>query len=147
MRVLLQRVAWAEVGVEPDYRVRIERGLLALVGIAKGDSEATVAKLAKKTAELRIFPDADGKMNRDVREIGGTVLAVSQFTLYADLTKGRRPSFGNAEAPERAKALFERFCAELRAQGPVVETGIFGAHMKVSLLNDGPVTMLLEEIT
>ncbi|MGH7144610.1 MAG: D-aminoacyl-tRNA deacylase [Planctomycetota bacterium] len=146
MRVLLQRVSFAEVTAAPDHRARIEGGLLALVGIGQGDSEATVAKLAKKTAELRIFPDEAGKMNRDLRESGGSLLAVSQFTLYADLTKGRRPSFGPAEAPERAKLLFDRFCSELRLHGLMVETGVFGAHMQVTLCNDGPVTMLLEEI-
>ncbi len=145
MRVLLQRVAHAEVVVEGERVGAIGRGLLLLVGIAASDTDAELDWMARKCVQLRIFPDDEGKMNRSVLDVGGEVLAVSQFTLYADLKKGNRPSFIGAGPPEQAARLFERFVGLLSAQlGRPVPTGRFGADMKVSLLNDGPVTLWLE---
>ena len=120
-------------------------GLLLLVGVAKGDGEATANWLAEKVAGLRVFADADGKMNLDVREVEGEILAVSQFTLLADTRKGKRPSFVGAASPDEAEPLFDYFCEQLRTTGiRSVETGSFGAMMDVELLNDGPVTIVLE---
>src|SRR5688500_16262924 len=149
MRVLVQRVARAEVRVrEGDARMRvsgaIERGLLVLVGFTDGDSESQVRWMADKLLGLRIFPDADDKMNLSVAEVGGAVLVVSQFTLYGDASRGRRPSFVTAARPEIAVPLYERFVAVLREQGTAVATGEFGAMMDVELVNDGPVTLWLE---
>ncbi len=146
MRALLQRVSRAEVHVEGENVGRIDRGLLVLLGVGKGDSERDSVSLAKKVAELRIFADSDDKMNLSVEDIGGQVLVVSQFTLHADVRKGRRPFFGNAEGPERANALCEHFCDQLRARGLPVETGRFGAIMNVELVNDGPVTLWLDSV-
>jgi D-tyrosyl-tRNA(Tyr) deacylase len=119
-------------------------GLLALVGIARGDSDATVDELARKTAELRIFSDAEGRFNLNLIETGGACLVVSQFTLLGDTSKGRRPNFLQAAPPDDARHLVDRYAATLRRLGVPVETGEFGAHMEVSLVNDGPVTLILE---
>jgi D-tyrosyl-tRNA(Tyr) deacylase len=140
---VLQRVARASVVVSGETVGAIERGLLVLLGVSTKDGEAEVELLARKTAEIRIFEDAAGKMNLSVKEVGGSVLVVSQFTLLADCRKGRRPSFIDAARPEQAIPLYERFCALLRADGLTVATGKFGAEMKVELLNDGPVTIVL----
>lgn len=144
MRVVLQRVREASVTVEGRVTGAIERGLLLLVGIAPGDTREELAWMARKIVGLRIFSDDEGKMNRSLLEAGGDVLAVSQFTLYGDARKGRRPSFTRAGPPEMAEPAFLSFCELLREEGARVETGVFGAHMDVRLLNDGPVTLLLE---
>jgi D-aminoacyl-tRNA deacylase len=145
VRIVLQRVKTASVSVDGERISGIGPGLLLLVGVAKGDEEATVDWLAEKIAGLRVFADADGKMNLDVREAGGEVLAVSQFTLLADTRKGKRPSFVGAAPPDEAEPLFDYFCEQLREAGiRSVETGSFGAMMDVELLNDGPVTIVLE---
>ena len=145
MRVLLQRVSHAAVRVDGRIVGGIGPGLLLLVGIGRGDDERALAWMAQKVAGLRVFPDADDKMNRSVLEVGAQVLAVSQFTLYGDARKGRRPSFVEAEDPARARELHERFLVLLRDAGVSrVETGVFGASMQVELENDGPVTLWLE---
>ena len=146
MRALLQRVSRADVRVAGNSQPtgRIERGLLVLVGFTAADSDETAEWMAGKVAELRVFPDADDKLNLSVLEAGGAVLVVSQFTLYGDASKGRRPSFIAAARPEQAVPLYERFVAALRERGLRVETGEFGAHMEVELVNDGPVTLWLE---
>ena len=144
MRVLLQRVTRAEVRVDERVTGRIERGYLLLVGITHDDDEARATWMADKVAGLRLFSDADGKMNLSLADVGGAVLVVSQFTLYGDASKGRRPSFINAARPEVAIPLYERFIALLRDRGLHVETGEFGASMQVELVNDGPVTLPLE---
>ena len=149
MRVLVQRVAHAEVRV-PDgsggVRVTgaIERGLLLLVGFTHDDGEEQLAWMAEKVLGLRIFADADDRMNLALAEAGGALLVVSQFTLYGDARKGKRPSFVDAARPEVAIPLYDRFVAQLRARGVRVETGEFGAMMQVELVNDGPVTLWLE---
>ena len=144
MRALLQRVRAAHVTVGEEETGRIGPGLLILLGVKQGDSEAQAKSLAEKCAVLRIFHDADGKMNRSVLDIGGEALVVSQFTLYADTRKGRRPSFIEAAEPVLANTLYQRFVELLRAQGVPVATGRFQAEMQVHLINDGPVTLLLE---
>jgi D-tyrosyl-tRNA(Tyr) deacylase len=144
MRVLLQRVSRAEVRVEGKVVGRIGRGFAALVGFTTTDGDAQVEWMAEKVAGLRLFSDADGKMNTPLEGVGGSVLVVSQFTLYGDASKGRRPSFIDAARPEQAIPLYERFIALLRAGGTPVETGEFGAMMEVELVNDGPVTLWLE---
>jgi D-tyrosyl-tRNA(Tyr) deacylase len=121
----------------------IDAGLVVLLGVAKGDTEADAVRLAERIARLRIFQNDDGKFDRSLLETGGSVLAVSQFTLIADTAKGNRPSFTDAARPEVAEPLYDRFCAALRALGVRVETGVFGAHMQVALVNDGPVTIVL----
>ena len=142
---MLQRVKEASVTVAGEKISDIGPGLLLLVGIADGDAEPEADWLAEKTAGLRIMPDQDGKMNLSVRDTGGAVLAVSQFTLLADTRKGKRPSFVKAAPPEEAVRLFDHFCERLRAAGVAeVETGRFGAMMDVHLVNDGPVTIVLE---
>ena len=144
MRIVLQRVSQASVDVDGKRIAEINRGLLLLVGIAVGDSGIDLAKSAKKMVDLRIFEDEKHKMNRSLRDIGGAVLAVSQFTLYADISKGRRPSFMDAAPPELAEPLFDSFVEALRVEGVDVQTGKFGAKMAVRLENDGPVTLALE---
>ena len=144
MRVLLQRVSRAEVRVGERVTGRIGRGYLLLVGITHDDGEPQLAWCAEKVAGLRLFPDADDKLNLALAEVAGAVLVVSQFTLYGDAAKGRRPSFVEAARPEVALPRYERFVALLRERGLTVETGEFGAMMEVELVNDGPVTLWLE---
>ena len=144
MRTLLQRVSRAEVRVEGRVVGRIGAGLLLLVGFTETDGDEVVAWTAEKVAGLRVFGDDEGRMNRSVEDIAGGVLVVSQFTLYGDVRKGRRPSFVDAARPETAIPLYERFVALLRARGLHVETGEFGAMMEVDLVNDGPVTLAIE---
>ena len=145
MKIVLQRVKNASVTVNGEEISGIGSGLLLLVGIARGDGEAEADWLAEKVAGLRVFADDEGKMNLDVREAGGEILAVSQFTLLADTRKGKRPSFVEAAPPEEAEMLFDYFCEKLREAGVAsMETGSFGAMMDVSLVNDGPVTIILE---
>lgn len=141
---MLQRVSQASVSVAGTLVGEIESGFLALVGIGHGDDANVVQWMAEKTAVLRVFEDDAGKMNRSVIDIAGSVLAVSQFTLYGDCRKGRRPGFADAADPPIAKQLYELYVAKLEEQGIDVQTGVFAADMKVSLVNDGPVTMLLE---
>jgi len=144
MRAVVQRVSRAEVRVDGEVVGRVERGLLILLGIASGDTAETGKVLAEKIANLRLFDDEQGRMNRSLLEAGGGALCVSQFTLYGDCRKGRRPSFDRAAPPETARALYENFVASLRALGVTVETGRFQAMMDVELVNDGPVTLLLD---
>ncbi|MET0398938.1 MAG: D-aminoacyl-tRNA deacylase [Longimicrobiaceae bacterium] len=144
MRVVLQRVAGARVTVEGRVTGEIGRGLLLLAGFTDGDTEETLRWMADKVVGLRVFTDAEGKMNLSVEEVDGAVLVVSQFTLYGDARRGRRPSFVDAARPEVAIPLYERFVALLRAAGRPVATGEFGAMMQVELTNDGPVTLVLE---
>ena len=144
MRLVVQRVSSAHVTVDGEIVGEIGPGLMILVGVARGDSEATLAPMAAKIAGLRIFEDDEGKMNLDVGQAGGEILAVSQFTLMGDCRKGRRPSFFEAGRPEDARPLFEGFVEALRAQGLTVATGVFQAQMEVHLVNDGPVTLLLD---
>ena len=144
MRVLLQRVSRAEVRVGSRVTGRIGAGLLVLVGFTHSDAEEQVAWMADKIIGLRIFGDAEQKMNLGLADIGGSALVVSQFTLYGDAQKGRRPSFIDAARPEQAVPLYERFVALLRERGIPTETGEFGAMMDVELVNDGPVTLWLE---
>jgi D-tyrosyl-tRNA(Tyr) deacylase len=144
MRVVLQRVSRAEVRVEGRSTGTIARGFLLLCGFTHRDAEPAVAWMAEKIAGLRLFGDAEGKMNLALADVGGSVLVVSQFTLYGDAQKGRRPSFLDAAPPEHAIPLYERFIALLRDRALTVETGEFGAMMDVELVNDGPVTLWLE---
>jgi D-tyrosyl-tRNA(Tyr) deacylase len=144
MRVLVQRVTRAAVTVEDKVVGTTGPGFLALVGVTHGDTVVEARKLAAKTARLRVFDDAAGLMNVSLTDVGGEVLAVSQFTLYADARRGNRPSFTAAAAPEQGESLYEEYVAALREAGVTVATGVFGAHMQVELLNDGPVTILLE---
>lgn len=144
MKVLLQRVSEASVTVSGECVGRIGKGLLLLVGIEAGDDEATVARMVERTVGYRVFADSEDKMNLDVRDIGGEILAVSQFTLAADTRKGRRPSFSKAAPPEQGRQLYEYYLQELEKQDISVGRGVFGADMQVQLVNDGPVTFLLE---
>lgn len=145
MRALVQRVSSASVQVEGRVVGAVDRGLLILLGVGKGDDEKKAAWLAEKLANLRIFSDEAGHMNRSLLDVGGGALVVSQFTLYGDARKGRRPSFTDAAPPEEANALYERFCALLADQGVArVERGIFRADMSVALVNEGPVTLMVE---
>jgi D-tyrosyl-tRNA(Tyr) deacylase len=144
MKIVLQRVKEASVAVDGRTVGRIGRGVCLLVGVERGDGEPDAELLARKTVELRIFPDAEGKMNLSLGDIGGEVLAVSQFTLAASVRKGRRPSFDGAEQPARAAELFRYFVGAVEALGVAVETGVFQALMEVHILNDGPVTFILE---
>jgi D-aminoacyl-tRNA deacylase len=144
MRALIQRVSEASVSVAGESLGRIGPGMLVLVCAMQGDDAAAADRLAARIAKLRIFKDDAGKMNRSVQDIGGAVLAVSQFTLAADTSRGNRPGFSAAAAPDLGEALYERFKTVLRAEGLVVEQGRFGADMQVALVNDGPVTIWLE---
>jgi D-tyrosyl-tRNA(Tyr) deacylase len=144
MRVLVQRVAWARVVVDGEEVGAIGRGLLAFVGCTEGDDEVAARFLAEKVVGLRVFEDEAGRMNRALADVGGGLLVVSQFTLYGDCQRGRRPSFTRAMAPEPAERLIARFVEHARGLTPEVATGRFRAHMEVSLLNDGPVTLLLD---
>jgi D-tyrosyl-tRNA(Tyr) deacylase len=140
MRAVVQRVSQARVTPGGE----IGRGLCVLLGVARGDRDEQAARLAAKVARLRVFPDEEGRFDRSVDDVAGSVLVVSQFTLIADTAKGNRPSFAGAAPPQEAEPLYERFCSELRALGVHVETGVFGAKMEVELVNDGPVTIVLD---
>ena len=144
MRACIQRVGRARVTIDGLVCGKIDKGLLVLLGVARGDTEHQARKLADKIAALRIFEDDQGKMNLDVSEIGGRMLVVSQFTLVADCRKGRRPSFVDAAAPEEAERLYQVFTEAVAARGIGVATGQFQRHMQVELVNDGPVTILLD---
>ena len=141
---MVQRVLEAYVDVAGERVGAIGKGLLVFLAVEKGDGDAELEKMVKKVARLRIFPDGAGKMNLDVGQAGGGALVISQFTLAADLKKGYRPSFGRAEIPERANALYETFCDRLGNEGLTVEKGVFAADMQVGLVNDGPVTFWLD---
>ncbi len=144
MRVVLQRVSRASVSVDGEVVGQIEAGFVALVGIAQDDAEAQVDTVAAKVVGLRVFDDADGKFNLALADVSGAVLVISQFTLIADLRKGRRPAFTRAARPELAAPLVERFAAQLRTAGVDVAGGRFGEHMLVELINDGPVTIVID---
>jgi len=144
MRAVVQRVSEASVALDGQVVGAIERGLLVLLGVTHSDSEAEAAALARKIAGLRIFEDAAGKFNLALNDVDGAVLVVSQFTLYGDARKGRRPSFTDAARPEQAESLIQRFVELLRGEGLPVQTGVFGAIMAVHLVNDGPVTLWLD---
>jgi len=144
MRAVVQRVRRARVEVNGRQVGAIETGLVVLLGISRDDSERDAEYLLEKILGLRVFPDEAGKMNRNVFEVGGGLLVISQFTLYGDCRRGRRPSFDQAAPPEQAERLYEYFIAQARARGAKVETGIFQAYMLVELINDGPVTILLD---
>lgn len=147
MRVILQRVRKGRVSVDAETTAEIELGVVLLVGVGHGDGEAQARYLAEKVANLRIFEDSAGKMNLSLLDVGGQAIVVSQFTLYADTRKGRRPSFTDAAPPELAEPLVKRFGQILQEHGIHVETGRFGAHMLVEIDNDGPVTIILERGT
>lgn len=144
MRAVVQRVSRARVTVEGRVTGAIDVGLMVLAAIGREDSEAVTATMAQKIVNLRIFNDEQGKVNRSLLEVSGAILAVSQFTLYGDARGQRRPSFVQAAPPEQAKILFQQFVNELRKLGARVETGVFQAHMEVEIVNDGPVTILLD---
>ena len=144
MRAVVQRVSQASVSVGGEVVGDVGRGVVVLVGVTHGDTEEQAEWLARKIAGLRIFEDNEGKMNAGLLDTDGAALVISQFTLYADCRKGRRPSFTNAAMPEVAEPLVEHFAQALRDHGVPVETGVFGAHMLVEIYNDGPVTILLE---
>ncbi len=144
MRAVVQRVTEASVTVDGRTVGRMGSGLLVLLGVSKTDNETSADYMVEKLLGLRVFPDAEGKMNLNVREAGGAVLVVSQFTLYGDVRRGKRPSFDDAARPEQAKALYEYFVAKIREQSIECSTGEFQAMMKVSLVNDGPVTILID---
>lgn len=147
MRAVIQRVSKASVTVDGAVVGQIGRGLLVLLGVGAGDAAADARQLAEKIANLRIFADDEGRFNRSALDIGGAALVVSQFTLYADTRRGRRPSFSGAALPEAAAPLVDGFVAALRERGLPVSTGVFGAHMDVDLRNDGPVTIILDSAT
>jgi D-tyrosyl-tRNA(Tyr) deacylase len=144
MRAVVQRVKQARVSVEGKVIGEIKQGLLCFVGVGKGDQEADADYLAAKIPQLRIFEDAEGKFNRSLLDIKGAILVVSQFTLFGDCRKGRRPSFSDAAEPDQARELYHRFIAKLKENAILVATGEFQAHMEVELVNDGPVTLLLD---
>jgi D-aminoacyl-tRNA deacylase len=143
MRAVCQRVSEARVRVAGEVVGEVGAGLCVLLGVARGDGEGDVDRLAARIARLRIFAGEDGRFDRSVVDVGGSALVVSQFTLLADLAKGNRPSFADAAPPEEAEPLYERFCTGLRGLGVAVQQGVFGATMAVELVNDGPVTILL----
>jgi D-tyrosyl-tRNA(Tyr) deacylase len=144
VRAVVQRVASASVVVDGEVVGQIERGLLVLLGVGTDDTDVDAVALAEKITGLRVFEDEAGKMNLALNDVNGQMLVVSQFTLFGDCRKGRRPSFVEAARPEKAELLYETFVAEIRGQGVHVETGRFQTHMDVSLVNDGPVTLLLD---
>ena len=144
MRLVLQRVSKAEVTVAGQRVGSIGSGLVVLLGVGPADTASDISWLVKKCVELRIFEDGDGKMNRSVQDVGGSILLVPQFTLYGRCNRGRRPDFTQAASPEVAEGMYQSFGRALEATGIPVEYGVFGAHMKLSLTNDGPVTILLE---
>ena len=144
MRAVIQRVASAQVRVDGQVVGQIGQGFLVLLGIAHADGDEEALYLARKIAGLRVFADNDGKMNLALGDVGGSVLVVSQFTLYGDVRKGRRPSFIDAARPEHAEPLYQRFCRMLAAEGVAVQQGVFQAHMEISLVNDGPVTIWMD---
>lgn len=141
MQLVVQRVARAAVEVDGAVVGAVGEGLVALVGVGHRSTDQDAVWLAGKTAELRVFADEQGRMNRSVRDVGGGVLAISQFTLYGEVSKGRRPSFVEAAPPELGRALYERYCQELERLGVPTRRGVFGAHMRIELLADGPVTL------
>lgn len=144
MKFVIQRVTHAEVEVEQEIIGSIQNGYLVLIGIAEDDTEEIADKLVKKLLGLRIFADENGKTNLSLKDVNGSLLLISQFTLYADCRKGNRPSFVNAGNPEKANALYEYIIEKCRAEVPDVQTGSFGADMKITLLNDGPFTIILD---
>lgn len=144
MKALLQRVSSAKVTVDSKIIGEISAGWLVLLGVGQGDSESEIPKLVEKILGLRLFSDADGRFNLSIQDTKGALLVVSQFTLYADCSRGRRPGFTQAASPEDAKRLYEKFVEAMRASGLLVQTGSFGADMQVSLVNDGPVTVMLD---
>ena len=144
MRAVIQRVSSAQVSVDGEVVGRVGRGFLVLLGIAPDDGEAEAQYLARKVAGLRVFEDDGGKMNLALGDVGGAVQAVSQFTLYGDVRKGRRPSFVDAARPEHAEPLYQCFCRLLAAEGLAVQQGVFQAHMEIALVNDGPVTIWMD---
>lgn len=144
MRVVVQRAKYAKVSIDGELYNEINEGYCVFVGITHEDTKEIVEKVAKKLVGLRVFKDEEDKMNKSISDIGGKILSISQFTLYADCKKGRRPSFVGAAKPEQAKALYEYFNRVVEEEGIEVKTGIFGADMKIELYNDGPVTILLD---
>jgi D-tyrosyl-tRNA(Tyr) deacylase len=144
MRAVVQRVSRAKVEASGEVAGQIGLGLLVLLGVGRDDSDADAVYLAEKIAGLRVFEDGEGKMNRSVKDVGGSVLAVSQFTLYGDVRRGKRPSFDDAAPPEKARQLYELFVEQIRAAGLRCETGRFQEMMQVELVNEGPVTILLD---
>jgi D-aminoacyl-tRNA deacylase len=144
VRAIVQRVSEASVTVGGEVHAAVGHGVLVLLGVARGDDRETAERLAGKVARLRIFENEEGRFDRSLLETGGAALVVSQFTLIADTAKGNRPSFADAAPPEQAERLYRRFCDALRDLGVPVETGVFGARMAVSLVNDGPVTIVLD---
>ncbi len=144
MRAVVQRVTEAAVRVDGEVTGSIGNGLMVLLGVGEGDTEEDMKYIADKIIKLRIFSDENGKMNLSLEDVGGNMLVISQFTLYGDCSHGRRPFFGDAMEPEGANAIYEKFTDYVREQGIHTETGVFGADMKVSLINDGPVTIMLE---
>ena len=145
MRIVLQRVSRAHVSVDGQITGKIGRGIFVLLGVHANDTPAQADFLAAKCGELRIFRDSEGKMNLSLKDVGGAALVVSQFTLYGDCRKGRRPSYTDAAAPEKGNDLYEYFVRKMKEHIAVVETGIFGAMMDVELINDGPVTLILDK--
>ncbi len=144
MKAIIQRVREASVTVDGAITGQIEKGYLVLLGVGENDTKADADRIAKKLVNLRIFPDENEKINLSIQDVGGSLLVVSQFTLYADCRRGNRPSFTQAAKPELAEELYEYFMEKCRETIPVVEHGVFGAHMDVRLLNDGPFTVILE---
>lgn len=144
MRAVLQRVAWAKVEVDGELVGAIERGLLVYLGAGRGDGDAERAYVLQKVLGLRIFEDAEGKMNLSVRDVGGGIVLVPNFTLAGDARKGRRPGFDQAMRPEQSQPMFEQFAAMVAQRGVPVQTGVFRAHMDVALVNDGPITLVLD---